>query len=348
MHDTSTLLLPTADRFVGPGGRPSDGLPEVTILRKPRTMHDTSTLLLPTADRFVGPGGRPSDGLPEVGEIRLSEVADVAMDETLTTLGRSIGRTVVGDSLTWIDKGKASYASMAARNNGVSGKSSISSGLSDDYIVVLEDDYVIDHSGTILSIKFSDRVHGQIDITIRNAIIVPLLGRSIGFQTLNTCSTLESGLIYYKDTSISCQVWILLPGLPYRYYSKALFRLIAIVVGRVVKIDYSTLGGGRSKFARLVVMIDLMGTGLFVTQSMNKKETVHNKQSEPTENELYGPWMTVDTRHRRSSYVLNNRGGSTKDSRSKLEVGSRFASLVKEDSTVLGKEFRRRTSPQLQ
>ncbi|KAK8690917.1 hypothetical protein V6N13_074442 [Hibiscus sabdariffa] len=174
-------------------------------------MHDTSTLLLPTADRFVGPGGRPSDGLPEVGEIRLSEVADVAMDETLTTLGRSIGRTVVGDSLTWIDKGKASYASMAARNNGVS-----------------------------------------------------------------------------------------------------------------------------------------VGTGLFVTQSMNKKETVHNKQSEPTENELYGPWMTVDTRHRRSSYVLNNRGGSTKDSRSKLEVGSRFASLVKEDSTVLGKEFRRRTSPQLQ
>ncbi|KAL4278247.1 hypothetical protein GQ457_03G020180 [Hibiscus cannabinus] len=327
------------------------------------------------------------------GEIRLSEVADVAMDETLTTPGRSVGRTVVGDSLTGIDKGKASYASMAARNNGVSGKSSISSGLSDDYIIVLEDDYVIDHSGTILSIKFSDRVHEQIHITIRNAIIVRLLGRSIGFQTLNTwlltiwkligdiqLIDLEKGYFLVRFENETNYSRVLTKGLPYRYYSKALFRLIAIVVGRVVKIDYNKLGGVRSKFAHLVVMIDLskpilssicidgriqkleyeglhqifnncgtyghfkdtcsmlVGTRLSITQPMNNKETVQNKQSEPPDNELYGPWMTVDTRHRRSSFVLNNRCGSTKDSPSKVEDGSHFASLVNEDATILGKD----------
>ncbi|KAL4280940.1 hypothetical protein GQ457_03G011290 [Hibiscus cannabinus] len=52
-------------------------------------------------------------------------------------------------------------------------------------------------------------------------------------------------------------VWVRLPGLPYRYYTKALFRRIAAVLGSIVKVDYNTIVGDRGKFARLAVMVDL-------------------------------------------------------------------------------------------
>ncbi|KAL4281257.1 hypothetical protein GQ457_03G022950 [Hibiscus cannabinus] len=52
-------------------------------------------------------------------------------------------------------------------------------------------------------------------------------------------------------------VWVRLPGLPYRYYCKALFRRIANLVGKVVRVDYNTKAEEMGKFARLVVMVDL-------------------------------------------------------------------------------------------
>ncbi|KAL4313443.1 hypothetical protein GQ457_01G004100 [Hibiscus cannabinus] len=52
-------------------------------------------------------------------------------------------------------------------------------------------------------------------------------------------------------------VWVRIPGLPYRYYSKALFRHIAAAIGKVVKIDYNTRMGDRGRFARLAVMVSL-------------------------------------------------------------------------------------------
>ncbi|KAK8557683.1 hypothetical protein V6N12_009910 [Hibiscus sabdariffa] len=146
-------------------------------------MHDTPILPPLTADQFASPGGRPPDGLPEVvlpqpmkdlavvsfeGENRLREGVDMDMDETLATPGESARQEAVEDSSGGLVEGKESYASMAARNSGVLGKSSTSCGFSDDDIVVLEDDYVIDHSGAIPSIKFSDRVHEQNDKTMQN------------------------------------------------------------------------------------------------------------------------------------------------------------------------------------
>ncbi|KAL4355366.1 hypothetical protein GQ457_06G014040 [Hibiscus cannabinus] len=48
-------------------------------------------------------------------------------------------------------------------------------------------------------------------------------------------------------------VWVRLPGLPYRYYYKALFSRIAQVIGRVIKIDYNTQAGERDQeFARIL------------------------------------------------------------------------------------------------
>ncbi|XP_039002736.1 uncharacterized protein LOC120129249 [Hibiscus syriacus] len=52
-------------------------------------------------------------------------------------------------------------------------------------------------------------------------------------------------------------VWVILPGIPYRYYSKAIFRRIAMVIGQVVKIDYSMNSGERGRFARLAVLVNL-------------------------------------------------------------------------------------------
>ncbi|KAL4353088.1 hypothetical protein GQ457_06G029840 [Hibiscus cannabinus] len=52
-------------------------------------------------------------------------------------------------------------------------------------------------------------------------------------------------------------VWARLPGLPYRHYTKSMFRYIASVIGRVVKIDYNTSEGKRGRFARLAAVVDL-------------------------------------------------------------------------------------------
>ncbi|KAL4347760.1 hypothetical protein GQ457_17G013960 [Hibiscus cannabinus] len=195
---------------------------------------------------------------------------------------------------------------MAARNPSDTGKSSASYTFSKENIVVLEDIYVIDHSGKIPSIKFLDRVHEQIDKSMRNTMIVCLLGRSIGFKILHArllaiwkligniqLIDLENGyffvwfekksdysmvLIEWLWTIYGCYltvqpwshdfsttekhpshvvVWIWLSGLPYHYYSKALFIIIATVVDCGVRIDYNTLGGARGRFVRLVVMIYL-------------------------------------------------------------------------------------------
>ncbi|KAL4340504.1 hypothetical protein GQ457_08G008970 [Hibiscus cannabinus] len=156
------------------------------------------------------------------------------------------------------------------------------------------------------TIKFSERVHAQIDKSMRNVIIVRLLGRSIGFGTLQNrlhsmwelageIQLVDLEYNYYlvrfsdpQDYTMALTkgpwtiygsyltvqpwsrdftptekhpsqvvVWIRLPGLPYRYYCKALFRRIATVIGRVVKVDYNTKVAERGKFARLAVMVDL-------------------------------------------------------------------------------------------
>ncbi|KAL4324061.1 hypothetical protein GQ457_11G028370 [Hibiscus cannabinus] len=59
---------------------------------------------------------------------------------------------------------------------------------------------------------------------------------------------------YHPD---KVMVWVRLPKLPYRYYTKSLFRYIANSIGKVVHIDYNTDDGGSGRFARLAVIVDL-------------------------------------------------------------------------------------------
>ncbi|KAL4303029.1 hypothetical protein GQ457_10G025080 [Hibiscus cannabinus] len=138
-------------------------------------------------------------------------------------------------------------------------------------------------------------------------------------------------------------VWVRLPGLPYRYYTKALFRRIAAILGQIIKVDYNTVGGERGKFARLAVMVDLtkplwpcLGIDDFVQHleyeglhnicfqcrvyghskevcgRLEEDSDVQTRQATRTfpfsstvgqevpPEKLYGPWMIVGDRKRRT------------------------------------------------
>ncbi|KAK8483367.1 hypothetical protein V6N11_024158 [Hibiscus sabdariffa] len=108
-------------------------------------------------------------------------------------------------------------------------------------------------------------------------------------------------------------VWVHLPGLPYKYYSKELFHLIATVVGKVIKVDYNTSISERGKFVRIVVdlykpffticgkhaeasndMVNMVNSSLGMNTSLEACVNVDN---------LYGPWMVVDNHRRRQGLV---------------------------------------------
>ncbi|KAL4366250.1 hypothetical protein GQ457_05G014610 [Hibiscus cannabinus] len=131
----------------------------------------------------------------------------------------------------------------------------------------MEEDVIMDESGAIPSIQFSDKVHDQVDHNMCNAIIIHLLGRTIGYKTLEARiharwnrSSLR-GLRQYvcyltmqpwsrSFTALEKHhshviVWIRLMGLPYQYYTKVIFQYITSFIGRVVKIDYNTDAGER-------------------------------------------------------------------------------------------------------
>ncbi|KAL4308775.1 hypothetical protein GQ457_01G007430 [Hibiscus cannabinus] len=357
----------------------------------------------------------------EVEEGQNEEASDkVGTDLTSgEAVGRENDRGPV-DNLT----GKESYASMVARN---SGSGAVQDGVCDAgsvEIKVSENDYVIDRSGPFPTIKFSDKVHDQIDRNMRNSVIILLLGRKIGFKALlsriialwkpfgelqlidlendyflvifsnetDFVKVLTGGpwTVYgsyltvqpWNRTFVTSEkypshvvVWVRLPGLPYRYYSKALFRIIASIMGRVVKVDYNTQEAERGKFARLAVMVDLnkpllscigidgrvqkleyeglhqicFGCGVYghskddcervtknvapIVESVVEGTPVqHDEPIGPSKDDLYGPWMVVDTRRRRVSGV----SGPVKDvsgnkDRASTSHGSRFAALVFED-----------------
>ncbi|KAL4304236.1 hypothetical protein GQ457_10G006470 [Hibiscus cannabinus] len=153
-------------------------------------------------------------------------------------------------------------------------------------------------------------------------------------------------------------VWVRLSGLPYKYYSKALFRVIAIVVGKVVKVDYSTKVGERGKFAIDGPVQKLeyeglnnicFGCGIYghakenctrtstreIRPEVDKSGRVVVGENEPTpgkDSPLYGSWMVMDNR-RRQSNVIQARNTVTM-TRQEQGRGSRFASLEVEDSPM--------------
>ncbi|KAL4335546.1 hypothetical protein GQ457_07G011820 [Hibiscus cannabinus] len=177
-----------------------------------------------------------------------------------------------------------SYAAAAAGTGVSEGTGRIRLSLED--IEVLDDDVTVDVSGPFPVICFSDRVHEEIDKSMERSLIVRLLGDIhlvdlendyylvkfaaeedytkvlkegpwTIFGSYLTVQTWSRGFSTSQVFPSQVIVWVRLPGFPYRYYTKSLFRRIAAVLGRVVRVDYNTKGGDRGKFARLAVMLDL-------------------------------------------------------------------------------------------
>ncbi|KAL4385105.1 hypothetical protein GQ457_15G005980 [Hibiscus cannabinus] len=240
-------------------------------------------------------GGRPPDIIPQVQSSPTLErfSSPLALeDQRFSKQGRSIDRNMIGlDGNVSMDfdsevqrpeavnqselsdqvhggqeaSPKISYARMVAGDT-VS-KSSLDdiADLTPDKVIVRDEDCVIDHSGKYPTIAFSNHVHEQIDQCRRQTIIVhprdyekaltagpwTIYG---SYLTVQPWSRSFSPLEKHPSHVV---VWVRLPGLPYRYYSKALFRRIAGVIGKVIKVDYSTQAGERGRFARLAVMVDL-------------------------------------------------------------------------------------------
>ncbi|KAL4273588.1 hypothetical protein GQ457_13G013000 [Hibiscus cannabinus] len=170
-------------------------------------------------------------------------------------------------------------------------------------------------------------------------------------------------------------VWVRLPKLPYRYYSKSLFQYIAATIGEVVRVDYNTEEGKRGRFARLAIVVDLskpLVSGIMIDSrrqdieyeglpsicfkcgkyghakescgalesAMARKETVV-EQRDPKE--LYGPWMQVVNRRRRPSATTQLSDAIGGLSNLRAGMGSRFSVLSEnqmlvEECVVLDRE----------
>ncbi|KAL4367688.1 hypothetical protein GQ457_05G032520 [Hibiscus cannabinus] len=281
------------------GGRPPDIIPQVQS--SPTLERLSSPLAL--EDQCFSKQGRSND------RNMIGLDVNVPMDfDSEVQRHVSVNQSELPDQVPGVQGAspKISYARMVAGDIGSNSSLDDIADLTPDKVIVRDEDCVIDHSGEYPTIAFSNHVHDQIDQCIRQTIIVRLLGRNIGYQTLlNRIHALWKPLgevqlidiannyflVRFEDphdyekaltagpwtiygSYLTVQpwsrsfsplekhpshvvVWVRLPGLPYRYYSKALFRRIARVIGKVIKVDYSTQAGERGRFARLAVMVDL-------------------------------------------------------------------------------------------
>ncbi|KAK8596606.1 hypothetical protein V6N12_065089 [Hibiscus sabdariffa] len=76
----------------------------------------------------------------------------------------------------------------------------------DKDVVIMKEDIILDRSGVIPSIRFSDRVHDQIDHNMHNALIVRLFERSIKYKTLVShthalCQPIGELQFFYLDNN---------------------------------------------------------------------------------------------------------------------------------------------------
>ncbi|KAL4282955.1 hypothetical protein GQ457_16G008840 [Hibiscus cannabinus] len=399
------------DPLLDPSGRPPDPLVQLEapiVLERP----GSPTALEDQRNPKKSKGSGTEQGVIAIDEEDMVMETDinVVSDGSRESVAKEDeGATQQGDTAI----GKTSYASVVSQGIRRAAPGKGEEVLDPNSVVVLDEDCIISDSGEYPSIKFSARVHDQIDRSMRNVVIVRLLGRNIGYGTLlNRLHALwkpkgEIQLIdlennyflvrledmrdyevvltegpwtifgnyltvqpwsrsFTTDEKYPSQVivWVRLPGLPYRYYCKALFRRIAQVVGKVVKVDYNTEAGERGKFARLAITVDLnkpltpcIGIDNFVQKleyegltqicfacgtyghsreacNLNKvphKEAAtmevndHASNRDSNKSELYGPWMVARDRRRRPM-VPRNSGRNVADVGG-ATYGSRFAVL---------------------
>ncbi|KAK9002982.1 hypothetical protein V6N11_060556 [Hibiscus sabdariffa] len=152
---------------INPGGRPPDGLPNITgdtIRERATSPFDLDSL------RSSKKGCLNSVDLME------SNNSTIEANEGIPQVGVEPGVALHGEAV------KDSYAS---KLSGKQSKDGANHCFLKDEVLIRKEDIIEDCHGKIPSIQFSDRVHDQIDNNLRNAIIVRLLGHAIALQVWN-------------------------------------------------------------------------------------------------------------------------------------------------------------------
>ncbi|KAL4360449.1 hypothetical protein GQ457_04G032560 [Hibiscus cannabinus] len=351
-HSGEPLTLRQLDTF---GGRLPDGIPMIPPLQplerpsSPKQLEGESVLKKVRSS---------VDAVVDSDRVAMDADNDTGMDSDVrdTVVGiNSLPPDQVQRSAPPVGDG-GTYASKVTASDQQGIPKGASVGFIEHEICITAADIKIDATSPIPSIQFSERVHAQVDYNMRNSLIVRLLGRSIGLKALQSrilalwkpadgpwtiyvsyltvqpwsrqFTTLEK----YPSKVI---VWARLPGMPYRYYSKALFRHIATLIGEVFRVDYNMYEGGRGKFSRLAILVDLnkpLRSCLYINGRLQKLEyeglqdicfhcgiyghskdsctRLHGDNPEQlsqereeaanmcSETNLYGDWMMVQPRRR--------------------------------------------------
>ncbi|KAL4348482.1 hypothetical protein GQ457_17G005590 [Hibiscus cannabinus] len=240
-------------------------------------------------------GGRPPDAMVAVEAVGSLERPGSPVPQAVQPLqkrGRGLDEPMLVDDNLGVE--------------GAEGVSCKSRSITDLDVEVREEDVRIGGSSTLPEIQFSSRVHDQVDAQLATAVVIRLLGKSIGYRALlnrvqalwnpkgDMClidldndyyiarfaleedfqKVLSDGpwVIYGSYLTVQpwsrcfstaeahpshIMVWVRLPKLPYRYYTKSMFRYIAAAIGKVVRVDYNTTEGKRGRFTRLAIIVDL-------------------------------------------------------------------------------------------
>ncbi|KAL4324684.1 hypothetical protein GQ457_11G014580 [Hibiscus cannabinus] len=231
-----------------------------------------------------------------------------------------------------------------------------------DEVDVRADDVRLGGSSTLPEIQFSNRVHDAIDAKLANSVVIRLLGKSIGYRALLNLQPWSRHFSTDEAYPSQIMVWVRLPKLAYRYYTKNLFRHIAAAIGKVVKIDYNMTEGKRGRFARLAIMVDLnkpLVLGIVIDGHRQDIEyeglpaicykcgrfghsqddcggnggvesAAATVETPRDPSELYGPWMQVSHRRRRPGMHKTIPIGGAGSKSAKTASGSRFMVLEEE------------------
>ncbi|MBA0731456.1 hypothetical protein Golax_026021, partial [Gossypium laxum] len=199
----------------------------------------------------------------------------------------------------------------------------------------------------ILAIDFSNRVKKLLVKDMSTFVILNLLGRNIGFTTLQNKGpwiifeqylTVQPWTIYFTSTSSypnNVLAWIRLPGLPsHLYKKKEVLWEIEGMVGKVTKLDFNTEGKTRGHYARMsgsrVDGHSKDGCPHIQETENNSGEitlTIENPRIDVdlvTKNSDFGHWLLVE---RRSRCNLCEQSKHGKIGEGEKLSGSRFHAL---------------------
>ncbi|KAL4340881.1 hypothetical protein GQ457_08G016450 [Hibiscus cannabinus] len=97
-----------------------------------------------------------------------------------TAIGADMNQTMDGKN----DGDRTTCASKVVTNGSSGNVANGSTRFLEDEVTILEDDLILDRTEPTPSIQFSDHFPDQIDHNLWNALIVRLLGRSIGYNVI--------------------------------------------------------------------------------------------------------------------------------------------------------------------